>query len=304
MPAAATQKPLRLRLSGLSLVAAAYLSGQPSHMLGAWGSSGAYAFRMWRVWAALGLLKPDGNNRVTRSAEYEELDPTEKTHLNYVLGGTLAKAYAADKLGVPWLAHLSLAARAGNVIQYQGARRPDYIGYTANQGTLVIAEAKGRQQVRQSLRAALDGKVQARAVVHVNGAVPVARYGILAEAPMGFPVSLYAVEPPDVLKVDFTQLQWVRRYYEFVRQLAEECADDPRPDREPIDGRPREGRLEWASMELRVPEAVLEWLNAERDLDAWPKVKADARAEVETLGRSPHVTMLPDLLIVRTRGVA
>uniref|UniRef100_UPI0019D04443 hypothetical protein n=1 Tax=Micrococcus sp. KRD096 TaxID=2729721 RepID=UPI0019D04443 len=117
---------------------------------------------MWRVWAALGLLKPDGNNRVTRSAEYEELDPTEKTHLNYVLGGTLAKAYAADKLGVPWLAHLSLAARAGNVIQYQGARRPDYIGYTANQGTLVIAEAKGRQQVRQSLRAALDGKVQAR----------------------------------------------------------------------------------------------------------------------------------------------
>lgn len=304
MPAAAIRPPLRLRLSGLSLVAASYLSGQPSHMLGAWGSSGAYAFRMWRVWAALGLLSPDGNGCVTRSAEYEYLDPTEKTHLNYVLGGTLAKAYAADKLDVPWLAHLSLAERAGNVMQYQGSRRPDYIGFTANQGSLVIAEAKGRQQVRHSLRAALDGKVQAGAVVHVNGAVPVARYGILAEAPMGHPVSLYAVEPPEVIEVDFTPVQWVRCYYQFVRQLAEECAGDPRPDPEPAGDWPREGLLEWASIDLRVPAAILEWLDAERDLDAWPEVEASTRAEVENLGRPHQVTMLPDLLIVRTRDVA
>lgn len=298
MPQAATRRPVHLEVSGHSLVAATYLSGQPRHMLGAWGAGGGYAFRIWRIWAALGLLRPY-NNGVTRSAEYRELDSTEMSHLNYVLGGTLAKAYAEKKLDVPWLAHLSVAIRAGYAIDFYTSSRPDYIGYTSTGRDLVIAEAKGRQRVDSRLKAALDGKVQAGAVRHVNRATPVSRYGILAQARMGYPVSIYAVDPPEEVKVDFSPVQWMRAYYSFVRDLAEECANDPQPDQH-FEGDQRRVRdaWEWASVDLRVPAAITEWLDNERDLDAWPAVAARARAEAEELGRPQQVTVMSDLLIL------
>lgn len=292
MPKAATSSP-QLQISGKALVAAAYLSGQPNHLLGAWGSAGAYPFRIWRIWAALGLLEPDGHGSVKRKAEYKELDPTEKGHLNYVLGGMMAKAYAANKLGVPWLAHLSVATRAGYAIRYTGSRRPDYLGYANNQQDLVIAEAKGRQNPDKRLKADLDGKKQTGMVSHVNKTVPVKRYGILTEAPVSRAVSLYAVEPADVIQVDFDALQWRRAYYTFARQLADGCANDPRPG---------DGEL-WASMDLQVPEAILEWLDRERGLDAWTDVEERARDEAARFSRTGQVTtVLPDLLIMRTRG--
>ncbi len=291
MPATAKQKPRQLQISGYTLVAATYLSGQPTHLLSAWGWAGGYAFRMWRTWAALGLLEPSVNSGVVRASEYKELDSTEKSHLNYVLGGTLAKAYAADKLGVPWLAHLSLATRIGYNIKFQGSRRPDYLGYANNQQDLVVAEAKGRQRSDSRLKAQLDGKAQTHAVHQVNGAVPVNRYGVLAEAKPGQTVSLYAVDPADSIKVDFDALQWIRAYYAFARQLAEECADDPRPG----DGD------RWASMDLQVPAPITEWLDQERGLDAWPVVERRVKIQAEEQSRRREVSVLPDLLAVHAR---
>lgn len=300
MPATATQSPVSLQISGTDLVAAAYLSGQPPHMLNAWGAKGGYAFRTWRIWAALGLLEPDNAGHVVRSAEYEEFDATEKSHLNYVLGGTLTKAYAASKLGVPWLAHLSVAVRHGYVVKFNNTRRPDYIGYANNGRDLVIAEAKGRQSLDTHLRLALDGKVQTGAVSHINRATPVKRYGVVAEARKSRPVSIYAVEPPEEMEVKFNAAQWAMSYYTFAQQLIEECADDPRPGEEPL----------WASMELRIPEAIEMWLERGSTLgnrsdtkkwaqyfDEWPKVEDQARAEADTYARLRQVTVLPDLLI-------
>lgn len=300
MPSAATQPPCNLQIAGHDLVAATYLSGQPDHMLSSWGAKGAYAFRLWRSWATLGLLEPDNTGRVVRSAEYEELDSTEKSHLNYVLGGTLTKAYAANKLGVPWLAHLSVAVRHGYKIKFSNTRRPDYIGYANNGRDLVVAEAKGRQYIRKDLKDALDCKFQTSAVHHVNHAVPVKRYGVAAEARKGHPVSIYAVEPSEEIIVDFTALQYVRNYYTFAQQLIEECADDPRPGGDPF----------WASMELHVPTAMVDWLEKgseleeepdakewARHLEEWPQVEDRVLAEAATFGGIFGATVLPDLLI-------
>lgn len=255
---------------------------------------------MWRIWAALGMLEPDGQGGIKRSPEYRELDATEKTHMNYVLGGTMTKAYAASKLGVPWLAHLSVAERAGYTIEFSGNRRPDYLGYANNLQDLVIAEAKGRQGPDSKLRSDLAAKAQVSGIKKVNGEVPAKRYGVLAEARLDKAVSLYAVEPPENVNINFDAIRWVKTYYEFARDLVESCAKDPRPG----------SKKYWARVDLEVPKVISNWLDSEcgherkhrpeQEWETWLDIQEKAQSEAKQ--KSSEDMLRSDLLIINAKS--
>lgn len=111
-----------------------------------------------------------------RSEAYDGLDPSEKGAISYFLGLTVAKAFAARILGVPWLLHLDVYRQElqANIL---GRTRPDLVGQTTA-GEWVVIEAKGRTKAfaPQSLERA---KQQAQMLATVGGQAPALRIGML-----------------------------------------------------------------------------------------------------------------------------
>src|SRR5690242_18969892 len=120
LPGRLTTPPARLRTTPRRLAWAAITSGRPPGPFPTVLALAGSDFRQWRISAALGFVEPDGSGGLKRTAEFDQLDPTEQGHLNYALAGTLLKALAADQLDSPWLAHVSLAARAGYTLTRAG----------------------------------------------------------------------------------------------------------------------------------------------------------------------------------------
>jgi hypothetical protein len=83
---------------------------------------------------------PDGT--ILRSSAYRGLDPSEKGAISYFIGLTLAKLFAHDLLGVPWLMHLDVYRQQLQPVLV-GNEKPDLVGLNANNDWVVV-EAKGR----------------------------------------------------------------------------------------------------------------------------------------------------------------
>lgn len=272
LPKAVVNDP-NLKVSGFRLAWAALTSGRPPAAFPSAVTLAGRDYRRWRIWASLGMLEPDGAGGLRRTQEFDALDPTEKAHLNYALAGAIAKAYAAEKLDSPWLAHLSLALKAtpkyAAVFDKQVARRPDYFGVNLA-GNFFVAEAKGRVVLRKALRDSLDAKEQTKGVTHINAAAPVAQYGFAATAtPRG--VSLYATDPETEIRLEISPDEWLRRYYTMLVDVAAAIdGTGAEPERAQL-GAEQEA---WRPYRLNVPDLVREWTSE----DASPFEQLEAAA--------------------------
>lgn len=155
MPLVASQPTPQFSVSGFQLIWASILSGRPAHLASSPLTMEQRGYRSWRISSSFSFLKPDDQGRrLVRPEVFQDLDSTEKGQLNYVSGSLFAKAYSGVKLGIPWLAHLSLYEKIANV-SFSHTKRPDYIGVN-KQGEYVVAEAKGRQNMEAALKRSLD----------------------------------------------------------------------------------------------------------------------------------------------------
>lgn len=277
MPKRASRPTPELRVSGYELVWSAFLSGRPGHLAPGVLTTAEAAYRHWRVAASLGMVEPDPAQQsgLVRTQYFRDLDPTERGHLNYALGGTMAKAYLGVKLGVPWLAHLSLITNSHTVAFGTSKKRPDYIGLDPH-GSFIVAEAKGREVLRKSLKSDLDAKVQTGSVALINSAPPTARFGIATVATRSS-IHLYATDPPDE-EVRITPGEWLTTYYGFVRAAIESAEQDSAPT-----------TLETSPVSFSLPDNVIEWSH-DPSIKTWKSLDRAVRKE--------HKIVLPDLCVV------
>jgi hypothetical protein len=115
--------------------------------------------------------------RLRRTAAARTLDPTEKGAVNYFLGLTICKLFAAELLDAPWMLHLDVFRPALDV-QLASRSRPDLVGQTQS-GQWMALECKGRISPPSSA-ARRRAKQQAMRVASVGGTAPAFHIGGIA----------------------------------------------------------------------------------------------------------------------------
>lgn len=293
MPAAATTAPVDLNITGFDLIWAAVLSGRPAHFLQHPNSVKNAEFAQWRVASCLRLLEPRGQHLRRPAIFHSEVDPTEKGHLNFALGGTLTMAYLANKLGLRWLAHYSLVKKSPH---YRLARtapghvEPDYIGMDSRQ-QFFVAEAKGRISLDSNTKKGLNTKRQTGVVQSINGQTSLPQFGIAAITG-GSKIELYATDPEVDAELPEPN-EWLWMYYEYVRAV---CG----PEEEVVEA--SSGPEDWVPVSLDLPEIVSRWArsktsDSEREESDWDWLVRRTRTQAETQSRE----IMPDLVAVTLR---
>lgn len=298
MPAAAKAPPVDLSVTGVELIWAAVLSGRPAHFLRHPNSASNAEFAQWRVASCLRLLEPDGRNLRRPAIFRSEVDPTEKGHLNYALGGALTMAYLANKLGIRWLAHYSLVKKSPAyrlVRTAPGFVEPDYIGMDSSR-KFFVAEAKGRMSLDKATKDDLNNKRQAKVVKSVNGQASLPGFGIAAVTG-GSRIELYATDPEVEVELPDPS-EWVSAYYEYVRAV---CG----PEGEVFEA--SQGPEDWVRVSLDLPEIVSQWARSEASNSEWDEPER-GESGWDRLARRTHVQaeapgreFLPDLTVVTLR---
>jgi hypothetical protein len=150
------------------LLWAALTVGRPNRQyVFQYGAASVYEalFRLSLVRMALQQSGPTAT-RLRRTAAARTLDPSEKGAINYFLGLTICKLFAARLLQVPWLLHLDVFRPMLNA-QLTGRSRPDLVGQRIG-GDWVALECKGRL-TQPDAETKTKAKAQAERVVRVNG---------------------------------------------------------------------------------------------------------------------------------------
>jgi hypothetical protein len=105
--------------------------------------------------------------RLHRTDAAKTLDPTEKGAVNYFLGMTFCKLFAAKLLKTPWLLHLDVFRPMLNPV-LRGRSRPDLVGQETGTGQWHAFECKGRISPPAS-PVKRKAKAQAERVLSVDG---------------------------------------------------------------------------------------------------------------------------------------
>jgi hypothetical protein len=105
--------------------------------------------------------------RLRRTPAVKTLDPSEKGAINYFLGLTFCKLFAAQLLNTPWLLHLDVFRPMLNPI-LTGRSRPDLIGLNPASGQWHAFECKGRASSPDA-PSKNRAKAQAQRLVSING---------------------------------------------------------------------------------------------------------------------------------------
>lgn len=138
----------------------------------------AYVFRYGEAsryeavfrWSLVRMALEQGSPRayrLRRTTAAKTLDPTEKGAVNYFLGMTICKLFAAKLLNAPWLLHLDVFRPTLNPI-LTGRSRPDLIGQERVTGQWHAFECKGRVS-RPDSTVKQKAKTQAQRLVSVSG---------------------------------------------------------------------------------------------------------------------------------------
>jgi hypothetical protein len=106
-------------------------------------------------------------SRLRRTTAARTLDPTEKGAVNYFLGMTFCKLFAAKLLNAPWLLHLDVFRPQLNPV-LTGRSRPDLVGREHRASRWHAFECKGRISPPDST-AKTKAKAQAQRLVSVKG---------------------------------------------------------------------------------------------------------------------------------------
>lgn len=148
---------------------AAVTVGRPSrHYVFRHGAASMYEalFRWSLVRMALEQSGPRAT-RLRRTSAARTLDPTEKGAVNYFLGMTFCKLFAAKLLNTPWLLHLDVFRPMLNPV-LTGRSRPDLVGQVQGLAQWHAFECKGRVSPPDAT-AKSKAKAQAQRLVSVNG---------------------------------------------------------------------------------------------------------------------------------------
>jgi hypothetical protein len=105
--------------------------------------------------------------RLRRTTAARTLDPTEKGAVNYFLGMTFCKLFAAKRLNTPWLLHLDVF-RPMLDPELTGRSRPDLVGREHRAARWHAFECKGRVSPPDATEKA-KAKAQAQHLVSVKG---------------------------------------------------------------------------------------------------------------------------------------
>jgi len=153
------------------LLWAAITVGRPNRMyVFRYGNASMYEafFRFSLVRMALEQSGPRAF-RLHRTDAAKTLDPSEKGAVNYFLGMTLCKLFAARLLNAPWVMHLDVFRPMINAF-LTGRSRPDLVGQTQT-NEWVVLESKGRISTPYA-DAKNKAKQQASRVISINGIAP------------------------------------------------------------------------------------------------------------------------------------
>ncbi len=107
------------------------------------------------------------NGYLRRTDAERSLDPSERGAVQYFLGMTFCKLFAAKLLNTPWLLHLDVFRPQLDAV-LSGRSRPDLIGQESNTARWHAFECKGRVSPPDA-KTKRRAKLQARRVVTVAG---------------------------------------------------------------------------------------------------------------------------------------
>ncbi len=105
--------------------------------------------------------------RLCRTNAAKTLDPTEKGAINYFLGMSFCKLFAAKLLDTPWLLHLDVFGQQLKA-ELTSRSRPDLIGMEEGTGRWHAFECKGRLS-KPNATVKNKAKEQAQRIVSVDG---------------------------------------------------------------------------------------------------------------------------------------
>jgi hypothetical protein len=272
------------------LLWAAVTVGRPNrHYVFRHGESSLYEalFRWSLVRMALEQSGPRGST-LRRTDAARTLDPSEKGAINYFLGLSVCKLFAAALLNTPWLLHLDVFRPMLNPV-LTGRSRPDLVGQMTD-GSWLALECKGRiTQPNESVKK--KAKLQAQRLIRINGARPAFHVGSIAYF-KNDTLKFYwrDPEPPEgarnPIDVPYDPSVW-RHYYAPVLQLIQ--SDQESFDR--MKQEPTLMRVDAADIEIGIHPQVLAVLIEAR----WN----EARGLVESLKTDvPGIRYHPDGIAV------
>lgn len=247
------------------------------------GDSSAYEaiFRWSLVRMALEQRGLAGR-RLWRTGAAMTLDPTEKGAVNYFLGMTFCKLFAAKCLNTPWLLHLDVFRPLLNAVLATRSR-PDLVGRENGTGRWHAFECKGRisppgEEVKSK------AKSQARRLIAVDGnscALHIGAITYFRNDSLRF--FWRDPEPPQQIPIDFSlQPEFWRYYYSPLVQLIEgpERRDAVRQDSAPL------VPIEGVDVEVGIHPSVAGLL-FDGQWDAAQRAAVDAEAEILEGGYQP-----------------
>lgn len=154
----------------------------------------------WLYRAGMGLsafsfLARQGDN-LCLSAQYAELDMSEKAVMSFWYGMAFAKLAAESELDVSWLGYVDRMRQDGSLTISSGSnQRPDFAGRDLN-GAWHVIEAKGRHR-RPALRLIAQAKRQAGNVQTIKNQPPATTLACITSlSTQGISVLMDDPEPP------------------------------------------------------------------------------------------------------------
>ena len=165
-------------------------------------------------------------SRLRRTAAARTLDPSEKGAVNYFLGMTFCKLFAAKLLNTPWLLHLDVFRPALNPVLTERSR-PDLIGRQHHSSRWYAFECKGRISPPGATSKA-KAKAQAQRLVSVNGLPCTLHIGAVTYL-RGDALHFYWRDPPPEneqgIEVPLSSDAWMH-YYEPVLEIVRSAGPD------------------------------------------------------------------------------
>jgi hypothetical protein len=197
--------------------------------------------------------------RFRRTDAAKRLDPSEKGAVNYFLGLTLCKLFADTMLGAPWLLHLDVFRSQLNPSLLRGRSRPDLVGRTTA-GNWIALESKGRVSP-PSADAKDKAKQQALRLVALAGCpvqLHIGAFAYFKQDTLRFywkDPKFDGIEPPNAFRLQFTDAEFWRHYYQPLLAIAGEAATARRDTFV---------RIEDADVKVRLLPPILELLQREK----------------------------------------
>lgn len=210
--------------------------------------------------SAFSFLARQGNN-LCLSAQYSELDMSEKTMMSFWYGMAFAKLAAESELGVSWLGYVDRMRRDGSLtISHKSNQRPDFAGRDSN-GAWHVIEAKGRR--RPTSRLITQAKWQAGSVQTINNQPPATTLACITSlSPQEISVLMDDPEP----SLEGNGQEWVindKKFFQNYYRPFVEYFNKFRPNKREEDGRTYITAplfpLYWEFFHMRPPENFREW---------------------------------------------